>query len=307
MRRKLLCCAVAALVLAVGDSVGRAVPHGVPDALEHAYVGQLFFYIPDEVDSRFTDPGAWFSCSGSLISPTVLVTAGHCTYGIGANGEPTTDSGGSGGNDVWINFSEHPDLTNLPPSADYIPDDNEQRYLDRVAYFEGHPDWIRGTAYPHPDYASGPFLLHDVGIVVLEEPVTLSSYAALPTLGYLDRFFAARRNTQRFTVVGYGLTRSRPTVSEGGDSRQKGTVMLIALNALGVPPGYFALFTSSPGKPHQGGLCYGDSGGPVLEEQTNLIVGISSFVLSPNCSGAVGAYRIDQRDDLDFISSFLTP
>src|SRR5687767_428110 len=107
MRYKLFCCAVAALVIVVGATLGRAVPHGVPDANEHPYVGQLFFYIPDEVDSRFTDPGAWFTCSGTLISPTVLVTAGHCTYGIGLNGEPTTDSGGSGGNDVWVNFGEH--------------------------------------------------------------------------------------------------------------------------------------------------------------------------------------------------------
>ena len=305
MSRKLICC-LAVLITITGGTIGRAVPRGVPDANEHPYVGQLFFYVPDEIDSRFTDPGAWFSCSGTLVSPTVVVTAGLCTYGIGLNGEPTTTGGGSGGNDVWVNFSEHPDLTGLPPSADYIPDDNEQRYLDREAFFDQHPDWIRGTAYPHPEYASGPFLLHDVGIVVLDEPVILSSYGALPALGYLDQFFAARRNAQRFTVVGYGLTRSRPTGTEGGDSRQKGTVMLINLHALGVPPGYFALFTSNSGKPHQGGLCFGDSGGPVLVEGTNVIVAVSSFVLNQNCTGSVGGYRIDQQDDLDFISSFLT-
>jgi hypothetical protein len=306
MRRKLFCCCLVALVVIVGDTVGRAVPNGAPDANEHPYVGQVFFYIPDEIDTRFTDPGAWFSCSGTLISPTLLITAGHCTYGTGLNGEATTGSGGSGGNDVWVNFGEEPDLAGLPPSADYIPDDNEQRYLDREAYFDAHPDWIRGTAYPHPEHASAPFLFHDVGIVVLDEPVTMASYGALPRLGYLDQFFAARRNAQRFTVVGYGLTRSRPTVTEGGDSRQKGTVMLINLQALGVPPGFFALFTSNSGRTHQGGICFGDSGGPVLVGGTNVIVGVSSFILNQNCTGAGGAYRIDQQDDLDFIASFFS-
>ena len=101
-------------IVALGAMVALALPahaitNGVPDDGAHPYVGQLFFYVPDEVDPRFTDPGSYFNCSGTLVSPRIVLTAGHCTFGVGLNGEPTTASGGSGGNDVWVSFSEVPD------------------------------------------------------------------------------------------------------------------------------------------------------------------------------------------------------
>ena len=52
--------------LALAAPVG-AITNGQPDAEEHPYVGQLFFYDADYVDSRFDDPGGWFNCSGTLI------------------------------------------------------------------------------------------------------------------------------------------------------------------------------------------------------------------------------------------------
>jgi Trypsin len=295
---------LAALLVSAAGTISYAITNGQPDNGEHPYVGDLLFYVPDEIDSRFTDPGSWFGCSGTLISPTVVVTAGHCTYGVGLNGAATTQNGGKGGNDVWINVSEKPDLTGFPPSANYIPDRNAQRYTDRVAYLNTHPAWVRGKAYPHPEFAGGPFVLHDVGVVVLDKSINLPTYGALPPLGYLDQFFASRRNDQRFTVVGYGLTQSRPTGTEGGDTREKATSMLINLNALGAPAGYFVVLSNNNGKSHQGGTCFGDSGGPVLAGSTNVIVGVNSFVLNNNCVGTDGAYRIDQQDDLDFIGQY---
>ena len=71
--------------LALAAPVG-AITNGQADGGEHPYVGQLFFYDPDDIDSRFTDPGGWFNCSGTLISPTVVLTAGHCTFGTGHGG-----------------------------------------------------------------------------------------------------------------------------------------------------------------------------------------------------------------------------
>jgi hypothetical protein len=295
---------VTVLLVSAAATIGYAITNGQPDNGEHPYVGNLLFYVPDAIDPRFTDPGSWFGCSGTLVSPTVVVTAGHCSYGIGLNGAATTASGGKGGNDVWINVSEKTDLTGFPASADYIPDRNEQRYIDRAAYLNGQAAWVRGKAYPHPEYVDAAFFLHDVGVVVLDKPINLPGYGALPAAGYLDQFFATRRNEQRFTVVGYGFTRSRPTGTEGGDERLKATSMLINLHALGVPPGYFVLLSNNNGNAHQGGTCFGDSGGPVLVGRTNLIVGVNSFVLNNNCTGTDGAYRIDQEDDLDFIAQY---
>jgi len=56
-----------------------AITNGQPDNGAHPYVGQLLFYVPDAQDSRFDDPGAWYNCSGTLVSATVVLTAGHCT------------------------------------------------------------------------------------------------------------------------------------------------------------------------------------------------------------------------------------
>ena len=37
-------------------------------------------------------------------------------------------------------------------------------------------------------------------------------------------------------------------------------------------------------------------------------VAVTSFGLSPNCTGIGGAYRLDQPDDLEFLASFgVTP
>jgi hypothetical protein len=137
--------------------------------------------------------------------------------------------------------------------------------------------------------------------------VTLNAYGALPEEGYLDRFASVRRNTQRFTPVGYGLTRSLPNLSEGGDTRMQATAMLQSLKSLGLPDGIVARFTNNNGAAHQGGTCFGDSGGPVFDGRTNIIVAVTSFGLGPNCTGTDGAYRIDQDDDLKFITDFGVP
>ena len=113
VRSMALFAAVAALLAVAAPS--QAIKGGVPDNGAHPHVGQLLFFDPTAIDPRFDDPGGWFNCTGTLVSPTIVVTAGHCTFGIGHGGEPTET--GSGGNDVWINFSEVPDYSILPPTV----------------------------------------------------------------------------------------------------------------------------------------------------------------------------------------------
>ena len=170
-----------------------------------------------------------------------------------------------------------------------------------------HPAWVHGTAYPHPEFTNETFVLHDAGVVVLDVPVSLPQYGALPALGFLDQFLTSRRNEQRFTDVGYGLTHVLPFADEGGDSREQSTTMLVSLHGQGLPYGTDVMFTNNNGKTHQGGTCFGDSGGPVLVQGTNQIVAVTSWGWSPNCTGFDAAYRIDQQDDLDFTGQFLAP
>ena len=180
----------------------EAIKNGVPDAGAHPYVGQLLFFDPTATDPRFTDPGAWFTCSGTLVSPTVVVTAGHCTFPEGTNGKPTP--GNSGGNDVWVSFAEAPDFSILPPSSTFAPDNNAGRYTAWSTALNASTEWIRGTAFPHPQYDDNAFFLHDLGVVRLSEPVTLPEYGQLPTQGLLDELYAANKQ-QLYTAVGYGL------------------------------------------------------------------------------------------------------
>lgn len=126
MRRKLSLFVALVGALIIAAPVG-AITNGAADAGEHPYVGELLFYVPDAKDSRFDDPGGWFTCSGTLLNSKIVVTAGHCTFGVGENGVSTTDlgvdttaaEGGSGGNDVWVNFGEAPDFSILPPSSGF--------------------------------------------------------------------------------------------------------------------------------------------------------------------------------------------
>jgi len=286
----------AALALAVPAG---AITNGMPDEGEHPYVGQLFFYVPDYVDSRFTDPGGWFNCSGTLVSPTIVLTAGHCTLGVGDEGEETTSSGGSGGNDVWVSFAEAPDYEGLLPSSNYIPDGNEERYEDWVAYIESRPEWHQGTAYPHPQYDDALFYWYDLGVVVLDEPVRMPEYGQVAELRTLNGYMRMDKAQRRFTPVGYGLEKVLPIGVEGGDTRRKANVMLVTLNGTGnAPRGSFAIFSNSLGTVHRGGTCFGDSGGPIFEKGTNVVVAVTSFGQSPNCTGIGGGYRVDQPDDL---------
>ena len=299
--------ALIGIVLALAIATpAAAITNGQPDNEEHPYVGQLFFYDPTYPDPRFTTPGGWFNCSGTLISPTVVLTAGHCTYGTGLNGTSTVDPGedGSGGNDVWVSFEEVPDYTGIA-AGPFIPNNNAGRYISYRDTLNANDEWHRGTSYPHPEYDNDAFYLHDAGVVILDDPVELDEYGVLPTLRYLDQF-KGKAKQQLFEAVGYGLEFSRPKGQLGGDTRMKSQQKIVNFNGVyGLGPNVAIVFSNNNGSKHQGGTCSGDSGGPFLVDNTNQIVAVNSFGVPPNCTGNDGAYRVDQPDDLEWLAEVL--
>jgi hypothetical protein len=68
--------AAAAAVAALGiTAAALAITNGGPDGNGHPYVGALL------APHAFSD-GTWEECSGTLISPTVFLTAAHCDLGV---------------------------------------------------------------------------------------------------------------------------------------------------------------------------------------------------------------------------------
>lgn len=293
--------AVGALALAP-TAPAQAIVGGAPDAGEHPYVGQLLFYVPDATDSRFTDPGGWFNCTGTLIDPTTVVTAGHCTYAVGVEGEGPADPR-SGGTDVWFSTEEAPDYSILPPSSTFAPDGNQARYDTWSAALDASPTWHQTEASStHPEYDDAAFLLHDVGVLELSEPVVLPEYGSLPSAGYLDTYYAkTAKQRGLFESVGYGLEDSTPKSSFGGDTRRKVDRKLTSFQGAHGLRNIAVVFSHN-----SGGTCFGDSGGPTFDisdpavADRNVVVAVTSFGQNYNCN-ASGSYRIDQPDDLAYI------
>lgn len=292
-------------LLAATTQPASAIVGGAPDAGEHPYVGQLLFYVPDAVDSRFDEPGGWFTCSGTLIDADTVVTAGHCTYAVGTDGAAPDDDL-YGGNDVWFSVEEVDKLV-LPPSLSYVPDRNDDRYADWSKALDASTTWHETeSTFTHPDYVDAAFLLHDVAVLELDEPVVLPEYGSLPTANYLDAYYSkAAKQRGLFESVGYGLEGSSPKSSIGGDTRRKADRRLVSFKGA---YGYkdISVQFSHAGRDTTGGTCFGDSGGPTFDISTpaiadrNVVVAVTSFGLNANCN-ASGSYRLDQPDDIAFL------
>jgi hypothetical protein len=73
MRTKLVVLAAAAALVLVGSAF--AITNGEPDGNGHPNVGALL------AQQAFSD-GTWEECTGSLIAPTIFLTAEHCDEGV---------------------------------------------------------------------------------------------------------------------------------------------------------------------------------------------------------------------------------
>lgn len=251
---------VALLTVATVGSV-LAVTDGELDGDGHPYVGLMV--------AQLGDGTPLWRCSGTLLSPTLFLTAGHCTEAPAAHVE------------IWFDA------------------DVESGIPDNGYPFTGD---VGGTPYTHPDYNPNAFFLYDLGVVVLDEPVVMDEYGALPELNQLDAL-KTRRGLQdvTFTAVGYGLQQSFPSAAAWKENNQRVRMVayphLIQIN--GGLVGDFSLLLSNNAA--TGGTCFGDSGGPNFIGDSNVIAGVTSFGLNGNCAGTGGVYRVDRADDLNWL------
>jgi V8-like Glu-specific endopeptidase len=274
MRKKMLFAIFSVIVLlAVAVSPAGAVTDGELDGNGHPYVVLLLMEV---------NGAPAFRCSGTLLSATVLLTAGHCTNNF--PGDPYTGMRVFTESDVQAGIG----TTNNYPFAG--------------------PNSVEAVSWAaHPLYETGPFYLHDVGVVILEEPgVVLDEYGTLPSVDQFDAF-KTKRGLQdvSFTSVGYGLQESFPDAASWKEHNTRTRyVAHPKLNQInGGIVGDFSMLLSN--NAHTGGTCFGDSGGPNFLGDSNLVAGITSFGLNGNCAGTGGVFRTDRQNVLDFINSYL--
>jgi hypothetical protein len=267
---------VAAMAAAVGPA--SAITGGELDGNRHPNVAMIVFYQPD----------GRFRCSATLVSPTVLVTAAHCTDGVRGK--------------AIVTFNP------VAPQPTPRAADDTGNGMSATGYQAPVAGWLTGTPHAHPLWDGELQLndLHDVGVVVLDAPYLGAAPAALPPLGYLETLSQGNGglNKQLFTLVGYGVFFEKPD-----EGPQKPVAVrdltrrftdAVGQNATSQVLKLAENVNDSRGG---GGSCFGDSGGPVF--QGGYIVADTSFGASQFCRSFGGYYRLDTADARSFLDDYV--
>ncbi len=282
MRRVLIALSTVVAAMALAGPASAISGDFVKDN-EHPFVGLVVFY---DANGDFV-----WRCTGSLLTPTVFLTAGHCADTVG------------GAVTARVYFQQDAGV-NYDPATQVDPVSGYPEYC---------ADGTLGVTCATSDQLynfdfSGSLTVpdtHDVGLVILDQPIMLDEYGVLAEANSLDQL-ATQRGLQdlTFTVSGYGLTykqqehNGKPNVS----FRERLMAFSQLVNLRGGLNAGFNLQTVGNGT-GQGGTCNGDSGGPVFYGgyESNTIVGVTSFGLNDLCRGTDFAFRTDQPAVIEWI------
>ena len=248
------------------------------------YVGVVVLFS----DAARTNPVGY--CSGILISPTVMLTAGHGTFGAAA---------------VSVSFDKGP-ITYSIQNGKLVYPSNEVIY--------------NGTPITYPEYAlsaiSGAnkgnhlFSSSDIGLIILDTPVKeVTEFPSLPPADFTNTL-PAKTNLQ---LIGYGaqfqVTPKNTGVANswtGTLSCNSGQTQLIPGNFAGSDK--YLKLTANPSQ-GKGGVAFGDSGGSVLYNANNgnpsMVLAINAYVTNSNCAGVTYHTRIDIPQVLAWIKGYL--
>jgi hypothetical protein len=291
MRRVVLVLATMALAILLAGGVAQAIKepaiiNGEPDrgTNAHPYAGALVS-VPDSGESKGQRIPV---CSGTLISPRVFLTAGHCTDFLIKEDLPT-----------YVSF----DPTYKPGASKVI---KATPHLHPKFCMPDPQDKVDCAPQVPTEALFAREFRYDVGVAVLAEPVRMTAYGTLPQAGLVGTL----EEGQRLTTVGYGANgfeiggpppQIQPVYR---DDRQKATVRLLDTKS----PDVGDMFVKTTGVNLTGSKgetsCYGDSGGPLFLPDQQTVVGVTSFGIAPLCRGPGYNQRMDLPRVLKWVRSF---
>ena len=295
--RKRFVLAATLLAALLAATPASAITNGQPDGDAHPYVALMQTYDEHNVPLQV--------CSGSLISPTVFLTAAHCVaHPQAAHAE--------------LFFDQGPILPDIDYLLALFLDPNFDGSCNYSPAFDGYPCFgdTGGTPHAHPDFCfecrTGlqQQVSRDVAVVTLdpERPVSLSRLAQLPAPGQVGTL----ANHSTIDEVGYGVQSQIKVPGKFFNqpvpgSRWTGAGTRMGASAELVTGSYsnadeFIRYTLN-----DGGTCFGDSGGPDLLGGTDTVLAVNSFVTNANCKGVAYSQRVDVPEVLAWISGFLAP
>ena len=223
--------------------------------------------------------------TGFLLSPTVMLTAGHSLLGA-AKVSVCFDKGP-------IDFGIADDGTIVYNGTDTIWNGVPQLYPNYIFKLTGNQE----------------FSTSDIGLVLLDQPVVgVTVFPELPTNHFVDTL-PAKTDLQ---LIGYGF-QYQTTPRNGGVmnawtgtlSCNKGHAQLISANF--AASNKYLRLTANPSQ-DKGGVAFGDSGGPVIYNDGNseIVLGINAYITNSNCRGVSYHTRIDESQILNWITSKLS-
>jgi len=242
------------------------------------YVGIIVFF------NALQQPISY--CSGTLISPTIMLTAGHGTYGASY---------------AIACFDEGPFQYSIQ---------------NGVATYYGSQPLYTGIPVTFPSYAineaagakaKNVLSVSDLGIVILDRPVQgVTQFPTLPTVNFDDKLSAGTS----LKIIGYGV--NDPTaVPPSGFTSWSGTLARNSAYTQLLPDNFagknkYIECTTDPSH-GRGGVSFGDSGGPVLYNENgnsqSILVALHAYIDDTN--NVSYHTRIDTPQVLNWIRGFV--
>jgi secreted trypsin-like serine protease len=262
MLKKVCVALLGCLVFFTGGTT-QGITYGEIDGNRHPAVGAMIRLRPSDNTLRLT-------CSGSLIAPTVFLTASHCTSFVESTGQT----------DIWVTFDSS---------------------------FDSSSKLLHGTMHTNPLFNQSQSDSQDIAVIVLDKPVKGITPVSLPPAGLLGQMNAdGTLNGTLFTSVGYGT--QEPQQAPGGILNPFDGLRRFAVGEFkALSPTYLRI--SQNVHTGSGGTCSGDSGGPQFigagADETNTVASIT-ITGDLFCYATNVDYRLDTPSARAFLEDFVT-